>query len=434
MKLKERDQYDFIMRIVKLTNPLLVAVPVILFCVLCGQADWTGKGNFTSILEIVLIWMALYLLFGRIYEAFNVYLLRISEMIYSQLLALLLSDLLLYLILCFVSRVAVVSMLLVFGAQCIITVVWSYLTHRWYYSTFSPQPTLILYDMRRDIEQLVDDCGMNIRFHVVAVKHVDEWQEEMMEGITSVFLCGIHSHDRNIICKYCIEHEITVYTIPRVGDLIMNSAKEIHMFHLPILRVERYRPVPEYTILKRLFDILASGIILVVFAPIMLITAAAIKLCDGGPVFFYQTRLTKDGQKFRLVKFRSMYVNAERDGIARISSGENDPRVTPVGRILRKYHIDELPQCYNVLRGEMSLVGPRPERPEIAELYERELPEFRLRLQVKAGVTGYAQVYGKYDSTPYDKLQMDLMYIAHPSLFEDLRILLATLKILLVPD
>ena len=154
------------------------------------------------------------------------------------------------------------------------------------------------------------------------------------------------------------------------------------------------------------------------------------KLCDGGPVFYKQDRLTLNGAVFQILKFRSMRVDAERDGVARLSLGEHDPRVTAVGRVIRKVRIDELPQLLNVLRGEMSIVGPRPERPEIAEKYERTLPEFSLRLQVRAGLTGYAQVYGKYNTTPYDKLQMDLMYIANPGILNDLAICIATVKAL----
>lgn len=125
-----------------------------------------------------------------------------------------------------------------------------------------------------------------------------------------------------------------------------------------------------------------------------------------------------------------MRVDAEKDGIARMSTGDNDDRITPVGRVIRACRMDELPQLFNILAGSMSVVGPRPERPEIAAQYEHEIPEFQLRLQAKAGLTGYAQVYGKYNTTPYDKLQMDLMYIANPSLIEDLKIIFATLKIL----
>ena len=221
--------------------------------------------------------------------------------------------------------------------------------------------------------------------------------------------------------------------LPKIGDIIMSGAKQMHLFHLPFLRVGRYDPAPEYLFVKRLFDIVVSGCALIVLSPVMLAVAIAVRR-DGGPAFYRQCRLTKDGRRFDVLKFRSMRVDAERDGVARLSTGDADPRITPVGRFIRKVRIDELPQLINILRGEMSIVGPRPERPEIAAQYERELPEFSLRLQAKAGLTGYAQVYGKYNTTPYDKLQMDLMYIAHPSFWEDLRIIFATIKILFLPE
>ena len=166
----------------------------------------------------------------------------------------------------------------------------------------------------------------------------------------------------------------------------------------------------------------------------LLITALAVKLSDGGPVLYRQTRLTKDGKTFSLLKFRSMRVDAEADGVARLSTGAQDSRVTAVGRVLRKYRIDELPQLLNILAGDLSIVGPRPERPAIAAEYEQTLPEFRLRLQAKAGLTGYAQVYGKYNTDPYHKLQLDLMYIANPGFLEDLRICFATVKTLFMAE
>lgn len=166
----------------------------------------------------------------------------------------------------------------------------------------------------------------------------------------------------------------------------------------------------------------------------MLVVAISIKHYDKGPVFYRQCRLTKDGKRFDVLKFRSMRVDAEEDGVARLSTGEADPRITPVGRFIRRVRIDELPQLINILRGEMSIVGPRPERPEIAAEYEKELPKFRLRLQAKCGLTGYAQVFGKYNTTPYDKLQMDLMYISNPSIVQDLRIIFATIKILFMKE
>ena len=213
----------------------------------------------------------------------------------------------------------------------------------------------------------------------------------------------------------------------------MGGAKQIHMFHLPMMQIERYHPIPEYRLAKRFFDILLSGIALIVLSPFILITAIAVK-SDGGPALYKQKRLTKDGRVFNVLKFRSMRVDAEKDGVARLSTGDKDDRITPVGRIIRKIRFDELPQLFNILRGDMSIVGPRPERPEIAAQYEKEMPEFALRLQAKAGLTGYAQVYGKYNTTPYDKLLMDLTYIGRPSLWEDFKICLATVKILFMPE
>jgi lipopolysaccharide/colanic/teichoic acid biosynthesis glycosyltransferase len=225
-----------------------------------------------------------------------------------------------------------------------------------------------------------------------------------------------------------------VYMIPRVGDVIMSSAQQVHLFHLPMMRTGRYRPNPEYVILKRLFDIVSSALGLIVLSPLFLVIAVIIKASDKGPVFYKQERLTKDGKRFMIHKFRSMRVDAEKDGIPRLSSGVYDDRITPVGRFIRRYRIDELPQLFDILTGNLSVVGPRPERPEIAEEYMKEMPEFQLRLQAKAGLTGYAQIYGKYNTTPYDKLQLDLMYIAHPSFAEDIRICFATIRILFKPS
>ena len=225
-----------------------------------------------------------------------------------------------------------------------------------------------------------------------------------------------------------------MFVIPRIGDVIMSGARHMHMFHLPMLTVSRYMANPEYLLAKRIIDIIVSAFGLIVLSPILLVTAIAIKATDHGPVFYKQVRLTKNGREFNIFKFRSMRVDAEKDGVARLSTGDKDDRITPVGRIIRACRIDELPQLINLLKGDLSIVGPRPERPEIAAQYCEEMPEFNLRLQAKAGLTGYAQVYGKYNTTPYDKLVMDLMYIAHPSIIVDFKIMFATVKILFLPE
>ena len=173
---------------------------------------------------------------------------------------------------------------------------------------------------------------------------------------------------------------------------------------------------------------------LIILSPIMLVTAIAIKAYDKGPVFYKQTRLTRNEKEFEIIKFRSMKVDAEKDGVARLSKGENDDRITPVGRVIRACRLDELPQLWNILIGDMSIVGPRPERPEIAEQYYKSMPEFKLRLQVKAGLTGYAQVYGKYNTDPYEKLEFDLLYINHMSIITDLQLMFSTFSVLFDAD
>ena len=226
-----------------------------------------------------------------------------------------------------------------------------------------------------------------------------------------------------------MEHRIKLFMLPRIADVMLRGTEQIHMLHLPILKAQRFKPSTEYLITKRLLDVFLSGIALLLLSPVFLVTAIAVRL-DGGPAIYRQKRLTKDGKVFEILKFRSMCVDAEKYSGAVLSAGEDDPRITKVGKIIRALRIDELPQLWNILVGDMSIVGPRPERPEIMEDILKELPEYSLRLQVKAGLTGYAQVYGKYNTTFYDKLLMDLMYISNPGILEDLTIMLATVRIL----
>ncbi len=431
-------KHDLGLRIVKGGNVLLLTVPFFLSWHLYYAERLTDPYYYWGNWVIIALFLCLYTAFGRIYDAFLVSLNPISEMVYSQVLAAGISDFLMYLItLLLMKRVPnPLPLLAALGGQLLLSALWCVLAHRWYFVAFPPKRSAIIYDVRRGMEQLINEYGMQKKFDVAVTATARECLEnlEMLQGVDTVFFSGVHSHDRNIILKYCIENNITVYVIPRVGDVIMSGARQMHMFHLPMLRVGRYNPSPFYLMEKRAFDLAVSLLALILLSPVFLVTAIAIKATDGGPVFYTQERLTKDGKKFMIHKFRSMRVDAEKDGIARLSTGEKDDRITPVGRVIRKIRVDELPQLLDILAGNLSVVGPRPEREAIALKYEKEMPEFRLRLQAKAGLTGYAQVYGKYNTTPYDKLQMDLMYITHPSFIEDLRICFATVKILFMPE
>lgn len=442
MREKARDTkmftHDIPLRLIKVLDIICMTIPFI--CCWYGyyvnqmENSFYKRGN----LLMIALFMLVYFLFARVYNAFLVSINRISEMVYSQVLAALITDGISYIVIVLLVRgfPNLIPGILAIAGQIVISFIWCFLAHHWYFRAFPPQKTMIVYDVREGMEKLINQYDLQKKFQVEEVLQVEECLDNLhkLDKIETVFLSGIHSHDRNIILKYCIEHHIKVYVIPRVGDVLMSGAKQVHMFHLPMFRIGRYDPQPEYIFFKRLFDLAIAGAATIVLSPIMIITARAIKAYDKGPVFYSQVRLTKDGKEFGVLKFRSMKVNAEKDGVARLSSGDNDPRITPVGRFIRKCRIDELPQLLNIIKGDMTIVGPRPERPSIAAEYEETMPEFRLRLQVKAGLTGYAQVYGKYNTTPYDKLLMDLMYISNANLLDDLMIMFATVKILFMAE
>lgn len=436
--LKKR-KIDFVIRIVKLFNLLLMtgAFGVSWFLYYADQMPGFQYYRLGHV-AILGFYMMLYMFFIRVYNGFHISVSRISEMIYSQILAVLISDGVIYLAICMLcfGFPNILPGLAVIGVQIVVAFLWSFIAHKTYFAFSPPRRSAVIYDAGDNFDQLINDYGLKKKFDVQLILRDDECINnlDILHGMESVFISGIRSSKRNVILKYCIDNGIQVYLKPRVGDAILCGAYQTQLFHRAMLRADRYTPSPEYKFLKRLFDILISLVVLIIISPIMLITAMAIKLCDRGPVFYKQCRLTKDGKKFNVLKFRSMRVDAEKDGVARLSTGDKDDRITPVGRIIRKCRLDELPQLFNILGGSMSVVGPRPERPEIAAQYEEILPEFRLRLQVKAGLTGYAQVYGKYNSTPYDKLQMDLMYISNASVLKDLELMFATIKILFVSE
>lgn len=426
------------LRMLKTTNLFVILIPFMAVYIKYYKGyGGLSDGPLTSFLFAILF-VTIYFAYGRLYDGFVVSLYRISEMVYSQSLAVLISDGLMFIIIWILSTIfpPIYPMILCFVCQVLISVLWCLFAHRWYFKHILAKPTLIIYDQREDFDNLIQEYGLSKKFNVLKIEEIHHFLQcgGDFNSAEVVFLYGIHSHERNIVLKRCLYEGITVYSIPRIGDMIMTSAKTVHLFHLPMLKVERFNPNPEYMFFKRIFDIVVSELAIIILSPVMAATAISIKLYDHGPILYKQCRLTRDGKKFNVLKFRSMKVDAEKDGVARLSTGENDDRITPIGHFIRSCRIDELPQLFNVLLGDMSIVGPRPERPEIASQYEKILPEFKLRLQAKAGLTGYAQVYGKYNTTPYDKLNFDLMYLSKACFLEDLRICFATIKILFQKD
>ena len=425
---------SFALRMIFLADVIAMLLPFLFIARFYYEDRIYDTYNFRGNWLVILLFIVIYLLAASAYQVFQIQILRIQEVVYSQALALAVTDFVMFILIWLINLEFpnVLPMLLVYALQMCLAVLWAYLAHKWYFVRFKPAKTMVIYDMRKgEVDKLLKRDGLEIRFDVVSIRHISDFAEgdirSKFKGIETVFLSGVHSHDRNQILKFCTEYDITTYVIPRIGDVIMSGAQRIYMINLPMMKVSRYNPAHEYRFFKRVIDVVFSCIIIGVTSPLMLVVAILIKRTDGGSVFYKQTRITLHGRRFQILKFRSMRPDAEKNG-AQLSSGHDDVRVTKIGRFIRRFRIDELPQFLNVIKGDMSIVGPRPERPEIARIYENKLPEFALRLQVRAGITGYAQVYGKYNTSPYDKLLLDLMYISKPNLGGDLRIMLATLK------
>lgn len=396
-----------------------------------------AKGDFI----VIFLYTVLYCVFAQLYGGFDVTFHGSGELTYSHAVSAVLSGAIMYLMTALLMRAvpSVLPMLGLIAVSILVGGLWAWGVKKLTARLLAARSILLIYDnqdAREDGEAIIKGLPGVFRF----LGSVDAAQGEASlraqvekQQVRAVMLCGIPSSMRNDLVKYCIDHNVEAYVRPNIGDFLIKGARSLQLDNLPVLLCHRASPSIGYLAIKRLMDIVLSLVALVVFSPFMLVTAVAIKAYDRGPILYRQLRLTKDRKEFYVYKFRSMKVDAEKDGVARLAQ-TNDDRITPVGKIIRMLRIDEMPQLFCILLGTMSIVGPRPERPEIAAQYEKDFPEFALRLQAKAGLTGLAQVYGKYNTTPYNKLQMDLQYIGSMGIVTDLKIIFATVKILFMPE
>ena len=442
MNYKNREQYKHLMRV------LAVAAIVLLECAVFSvfwdryyashlwlEPFW-DKGN-----QIIVVIYGIFLLvFMYIYGGMKIGYMKGSSIIYSQMMTAFCANALMYLQIILLWRhlpyiLPMVGMTLVDFALAGIV---SWLFEKTFARLFPPREVLLIYG-EYPMESLELKMNQRPDKYIVAHKVSAEVGEKELcrqidaYGQEGVILGDLHSELRNRLLKYCYAKEIRVYLTPKLSDIMVRKAEALHIFDTPLLLARNSGLSFDQRFCKRLLDLLVSTILLVITSPIMLIAALCIKLYDHGPVFFKQKRLTIGGKEFYVYKFRSMIVDAEKDGVARLAT-KTDSRITPVGKVIRATRIDELPQLLNIFKGDMSVVGPRPERPEIAKEYEDSIPEFAYRLKVKAGFTGYAQIYGKYNTTAYDKLKLDLMYIESYSILEDLKLILATFKIVFTKE
>lgn len=374
------------------------------------------------------------ILFAKPYGSWKIGYQKVFHIIYAQCISTCFSNIMMYLMITLLTKhfETWIPLLYMFLIQIAASILWAILCTRIYLAAYPPKKVLLIYG-DRPISSLIGKLKSRTdRFIISDSIHIDQGLKFIKTKIPSyegVVICDLPSHDRNVLLKYCYDKSIRTYTSPKISDILIRSAENQHMFDTPLLLSRNSGLTLEQRLGKRTLDITLSLAALILLSPIFILTALAIKIQDGGPIFFLQKRITINGKEFYICKFRSMIVAAEQDGKS-IPAIDNDPRITEIGRYLRATRIDELPQIFNILKGDMSIVGPRPERTEHIKTYCSEIPEFSYRLKVRGGLTGYAQVYGKYNTTAYDKLKLDLMYIQNYSLKLDIEIILKTIQVL----
>ena len=399
-----------------------------------NNAHLMGAGNLAMALTIYLVF---YVVVGKGLHAFKIGVERTANVVASQVLTFLVTDIIEVLVSMAITGnfrfffSFVFWYFLLFLVQSVIAGILVVCMILLYRKLFPPLSVLEI-DGGHSNELSIKINNLRYKYHIEKILNcdvgIDKIEAEFM-NYDAVLINDVPAQVENQILKLCFDHDKRVYFVPKISDIIVKASDELNLLDTPLFLCKNTGMTKLQSFVKRFLDLLFSGIALVVLSPILFITALAIKLNDGGPVFFRQERCTIGGKKFMILKFRSMIVDAEKDGKPH-PAGEKDDRITKVGRIIRATRVDELPQLINILKGDMSLVGPRPERVENVELYTKDVPEFTFRAKVKGGLTGYAQVYGKYNTTALDKLKLDLMYITNYTLLLDVQIIFETIKII----
>ncbi|MDO4460467.1 MAG: sugar transferase [Clostridia bacterium] len=393
-----------------------------------------NKGNWVVIGVYTVITYA----FMKLYGSRNIGDYRVVDIIYSQCLTVTMVNAFDYGIISLLNRwfadIRPIILLTAFDFLCVIS--WAVVSKYIYSKIYPPRKLLLIYgDHDPDgfiVKMNTRRDKYNINEFICATEHgLDAVKKKILE-YESVIICDLPAAERNILVKYCFEKNVRAYVTPKLSDIILLGAESSNTFDTPLLICKNRGIRLEHKVLKRIMDLAIIIPITLLTLPFMLVFALIIKLGDGGDVFYKQKRLTYHGKVFEIYKFRTMKMNSEQ-GVAQLAKKDDD-RITPFGNFLRKTHLDELAQVINILKGDMSIVGPRPERPEIAAEYCKVVPEFNFRLEVKAGLTGYAQVFGKYNTTPYDKLKLDLYYIEHQSFIMDIELILKTLRIMFTKE
>ena len=352
----------------------------------------------------------------------------------GQIISLLIVNGFTYLQLCLIGNavLSLTPMAALVGIQSVIAIVLIFVYTTLYHKLYAPHNMLLIFGSRNSVGLKFKMDSRKDKYNITGLISADEGYDTIIHEIPkydAVILNDVAAPLRNDILKFCYRYRVRTYVAPKLTDIMVRGAKNISLFDTPLLLVKGTGLTPAQRVGKRLMDIVLCSVAMIPAAPVMAAVALAIKLEDGGPVFFRQKRMTRGGREFEILKFRSMIVDAEKYAGAVLAT-DDDPRITKVGKVIRATRLDEVPQILNILKGDMSIVGPRPERKVIADDYCKEIPEFAYRLKVRGGLTGYAQIYGKYNTSAYDKLRLDLMYIENYSFMLDIKLIILTLRII----
>lgn len=387
--------------------------------------------------------LVIYILMCRVYGSMQISVKKSKPILYAYLVNLFVTDLVTHLFLCILNSTihnhgqfiyqGAGLLLIVYLVQMLCMAVLAYGGNGLYFRMTPPQRCLVVKRPQDNADPMIRKVSRFKRqYEIIGV--CDRTDPDLFNAIDkadAVFMFNLAVTERSTLIEYCYQKSKEVYHSVEISDIVATGSERTIFDDMSIIHYRVKGLTPEQRFLKRLMDILVSAMGLLLTSPILLITAIAVKLEDRGPVFYKQPRVTLDGDIFHVLKFRSMRVE---DGNIHRSATKNDDRITKVGRTIRKFRIDELPQLINILRGDMSLVGPRPEMVENVRKYTRDLPQFAYRHRVKAGLTGMAQIYGKYNTSPVDKLVLDLFYIEEYSLMLDIKLILRTVLVLLTPE
>ncbi len=320
-------------------------------------------------------------------------------------------------------------LVLVMIIQVALIIFFAYFGNYVYFTINSPEKCCVITSSLESLNNIMPKIvKYKKQYNVTEMVHYSSKDVfDIINDHDTIFLYDIPAKEKILLNEYCYAKNKNIYYNFEMNDVVMLGAKAAVLDDKPLVSAVVRDLTLEQKVVKRTMDIIISGLGLLVLSPVMLLCAALIKLEDGGHVFFRQTRATKGGKLFKVYKFRTM----KEAGSINKSVTSDDDRITKVGKYLRKFRIDELPQLINIIKGEMSVVGPRPEMIENVDKYTEDLPEFAYRLRVKGGLTGYAQIAGKYNTSPKDKLVLDLMYIEKYSLWLDFKLILQTVTVLL---